>query len=70
MHLYLLLYTGGSMPATGEATRAMTESWGSWLAALGDALADGNPFTPEARTSRPTGWSRTVPWARWHLATP
>jgi hypothetical protein len=55
MHLYLLLYTGGSMPATGEATRAMTESWGSWLTAVGDALVDGNPFTPEGRTVSPDG---------------
>jgi hypothetical protein len=55
MSLFLLLYTGGSMPETEEATEAMTDAWGSWLATIGDALADGNPFTPRARSVAPDG---------------
>jgi hypothetical protein len=55
MSLYLLLYSGGGMPETEDATRAMTQAWASWLTKVGDALADGNPFTSEARTVSPDG---------------
>jgi hypothetical protein len=55
MSLYLLLYSGGSMPETEEATAAMTEAWGSWLDTVGDALVDGNPFTSDAKSVSPDG---------------
>ncbi len=55
MHMYLLLYSGGGTPETEEETNAMTEAWGAWLAGIGDALVDGNPFTPNAKSISPDG---------------
>jgi hypothetical protein len=55
MHMYLLLYTGGDMPVTQEENKSMTDAWGAWLAGLGEALVDGNPFTPTAKTVSPDG---------------
>ena len=55
MSLYMLLYTGGTMPETEDATAAMMDAWGAWLSTIDDALADGNPFTPEARSMSPDG---------------
>jgi hypothetical protein len=69
MCMYLLLYSGGGMPKTEEETTAMTEAWGAWLAGIGDALVDGNPFTPNAKSVSPTGRSQMVPSARWCRAT-
>lgn len=50
MSMYLLLYSGGVMPATEEENEVMVEAWTAWLAGLGDDLIDGNPFTENART--------------------
>jgi hypothetical protein len=55
MSMYLLLYTGGVMPATDEENETMVNAWGAWLAGLGDGLLDGNPFTSNARTVSPDG---------------
>ena len=55
MHMYLLLYTGGDMPATEEENKAMVDAWGTWLGGLGDGLVDGNPFTSNAKTVAPGG---------------
>jgi hypothetical protein len=55
MRMYLLLYSGGRMPETDEETNAMTDAWGAWLASIGDALVDGNPFTPNAKSLSPDG---------------
>lgn len=55
MGTYLLLYTGGRVPATEEETRAVADAWGTWLAGIGDALVDGNPFTTNAKSLSPDG---------------
>jgi hypothetical protein len=55
MHMYLLLYTGGDMPVTQEENKTMMDAWGVWLAGLGEALVDGNPFTSTAKTVSPDG---------------
>jgi hypothetical protein len=55
MHMYLLLYTGGDMPVTQEENETMIDAWGVWLAGLGEALVDGNPFTSTAKTVSPDG---------------
>ena len=55
MNMYLLLYSGGGMPETEEEANAMTNAWGAWLAAIGDAPVDSNPFTPNAKTLSPNG---------------
>ena len=55
MGIYLLLYSGGRTPETEEETKAVTDAWGAWLAGIGDALVDGNPFTPNAKSLSPDG---------------
>ena len=55
MGIYMLLYRGGRLPETGEETEAVTGAWGTWLAEIGEALVDGNPFTPNAKTLSPDG---------------
>jgi hypothetical protein len=57
MGIYLLLYSGGRLPETEEETTAVTDAWGAWLAGIGDALVDGNPFTTTRRAS-PDGGSQ------------
>ena len=48
---YLLLYSGGSMPATQAEGEAVKQAWMGWFGKLGTALVDGgNPFTPMAKT--------------------
>jgi hypothetical protein len=55
MNIYLLLYSGGDMPETEEDNSAMMNAWGAWLGDIGDALVDGNPFTPNAKRISPDG---------------
>jgi hypothetical protein len=55
MSIYLLLYSGGRKPETEDETKAVTEAWGAWLAGIGDALVDGNPFTSNAKSLSPDG---------------
>ena len=55
MNMYLLLYTGGVMPATEQANETMVGAWKEWLGGLGDSLIDGNPFIPNAKTVSPDG---------------
>jgi hypothetical protein len=44
---FVLLYSGGSMPATEAEQAAVLQAWGAWYERLGSALVDGgNPFTP------------------------
>ena len=51
MAKYLLLYSGGSMPASAAEQQAILKDWEGWFGKLGKALADGgNPFTPKAKT--------------------
>jgi hypothetical protein len=48
---FLLLYTGGDMPATEAEQKAVVDEWMAWFAKLGDALVDGgNPIAPKAKT--------------------
>lgn len=48
---YLLLYSGGRVPASEAEQKTVMEAWGKWMSGLGNALVDGgNPFTPQAKT--------------------
>ena len=48
---YLLLYSGGGMPATEAEQAAVMKEWEAWFGQLGPAMVDpGNPFTPQAKT--------------------
>jgi hypothetical protein len=48
---FLLVYTGGGMPATDAERKQAMDAWGAWFGRLGDKIVDmGNPFTREAMT--------------------
>jgi hypothetical protein len=48
---YLLLYSGGSIPASETEQKAVMQAWNIWMNNLGASLVDGgNPFTPKAKT--------------------
>jgi hypothetical protein len=48
---FVLLYSGGSMPATEAEQAAVLQAWGVWYDRLGSAVVDGgNPFTPLAKS--------------------
>src|SRR6185436_12222882 len=48
---FVLLYSGGSMPATEAEQAAVLQAWGAWYERLGSAVVDGgNPFTPVAKS--------------------
>jgi hypothetical protein len=48
---FVLVYTGGGMPATDAERKQVMEAWGGWFGKLGDAIVDmGNPFSPKAQT--------------------
>jgi hypothetical protein len=50
MQNYLLLYSGGSMPASEDEQKAVLKDWTIWFGTLGVNLVDGgNPFTPAAK---------------------
>ncbi len=55
MSMYMLLYSGGHIPETEEETKRVRDAWAAWLAGIGDALVDGNPFTPNAKSLSPDG---------------
>ena len=47
---FLLVYTGGSMPATPEEQAAVLKQWNEWFGSLGAAVVDGgNPTSPVAK---------------------
>src|SRR6476646_7723525 len=47
MAKYLLVYKGGSQPATPEEGAAVMTAWTTWFEQLGAAVADGgNPIGP------------------------
>ncbi len=53
---FLLLYSGGSMPATEAEQKAIVNDWMAWFGKLGNSLVDGgNPFTPIAKSIAPDG---------------
>jgi hypothetical protein len=48
---FVLLYSGGNMPATEAEQAAVMQAWEAWYAGLGSAVVDaGNPFTPVAKS--------------------
>lgn len=47
MGTYVLVYFGGSEPASEEEGKAVMDAWMAWFGTLGDAVVDGgNPFGP------------------------
>ncbi len=53
---FLLVYTGGSMPASEAEQKAVVQDWMNWYGKIGSALVDGgNPFTPMAKTIASNG---------------
>ena len=56
MASYLLLYSGGGMPASEAEQKAVLKEWEAWYGMLGSAVVDpGNPFTAEARSINSEG---------------
>ena len=56
MSKFLLLYSGGGMPATEAEQAAVIKAWTDWYTALGSAVVDpGNPFTPMAKSIASNG---------------
>ena len=48
---FVLVYTGGSRPATEAEGKKSMEAWGAWFGQLGDRVVDaGNPFDAHAKT--------------------
>jgi hypothetical protein len=48
---FLLLYSGGDMPASEAEQKAVVQEWMNWFGTLGSDLVDGgNPFTPVAKS--------------------
>ena len=53
---FLLLYSGGSMPASEAEQAEVMQAWGAWFGGLGSNLVDGgNPFTPAAKSIASNG---------------
>ena len=51
MATYVLLYSGGAMPASDAEQKAVMKEWETWFGMLGSNLVDGgNPFTPMAKS--------------------
>jgi hypothetical protein len=47
---FVLVYTGGGMPATEAEGKKVMEAWGAWFGQLGEKVVDGgNPFGPHAK---------------------
>jgi hypothetical protein len=50
MSNYVLLYTGGGMPATETERKRITDEWNAWYKKIDKAVVDqGNPFSPMAK---------------------
>jgi hypothetical protein len=48
---FLLVYTGGGMPASDAERKKVMDAWGAWFGRLGPAVVDaGNPIGPEAKS--------------------
>jgi hypothetical protein len=47
---FVLVYSGGGMPATEAERGKVMEQWGAWFGKLGDKIVDaGNPFGAHAK---------------------
>ncbi len=56
MAKYVLLYSGGGMPASEAEQQAVMKAWEAWFSKIGSAVIDqGDPFTPAAKTIAPDG---------------
>jgi len=48
---FLLVYTGGGMPASDAERKKVMDAWGAWFGRLGAAVVDpGNPIGPKAKS--------------------
>jgi hypothetical protein len=48
---FLLVYTGGGMPASDAERKKVMDAWGAWFGRLGEAVVDpGNPIGPKAKS--------------------
>ncbi len=48
---FLIVYTGGGVPATEAERNKVMADWGAWFGKLGPAVVDpGNPIAPKAKT--------------------
>jgi hypothetical protein len=48
---FLLVYTGGGMPASDAERKKVMDAWGAWFGRLGPAVIDpGNPIGPKAKS--------------------
>lgn len=46
---YVLVFKGGSVPATEEEQQKVMAEWGAWFGAIGEKMVDaGNPFAGSA----------------------
>jgi hypothetical protein len=62
MSKYVLVYTGGSQPASEAEGQAVMKAWIDWFTSLGKAVVDaGNPFNGEARRIRSNGQVSNAP---------
>src|SRR5260370_9955774 len=53
---FVLVYTGGGMPATEAERGEVMEAWGAWFERLGEAVVDmGNPFAPHVKSIDSSG---------------
>jgi len=53
---FVLLYSGGGMPASEAEQQAVMKAWEVWFTALGDAVVSpGDPFTPVTKSIAPNG---------------
>ena len=51
MSNFLLVYTGGGMPASDAERKKVMDAWGAWFGRLGAAVVDpGNPIGPKAKS--------------------
>ena len=62
MSNFVLVYSGGSMPATEAERGKAMEAWGSWFSNLGDKVVDpGNPFGHHAKNISDGGAAQDGP---------
>ena len=48
---FLLVYSGGGMPASEAEQKKVMDAWGAWFGKLGSAIVDpGNPVSPKAKS--------------------
>ena len=61
---YVLVYKGGSMPASEEEQKQVMAAWTQWYEGLGKSLVDGgNPFGPSKTVAQDGSVSDGAPSA-------